>query len=93
MFRFLKGEIMKTRAEIEALKFQWTEDPCWDLEETDGFENHREELREYRQDVERRQASALLTRRTRRAKELGVSLELAIYIETLEARLEKLERA
>lgn len=31
--------------EIEDLKAQWLEDPCWDLELTEGFEVHRAELR------------------------------------------------
>ena len=34
----------KTRTEIEDLKRGWLKDPCWDIEETEGFEAHREEL-------------------------------------------------
>lgn len=39
---------MKTREEIEALKRNWAEDSCWDLEDTEGFEDHREELTAFR---------------------------------------------
>ena len=38
---------MATRDEIEKLKESWLEDPCWDIEDTQGFEEHREELLAY----------------------------------------------
>lgn len=34
----------KTRAEIDALIISWRDDPSWEIEETDGFEDHRDEL-------------------------------------------------
>lgn len=34
----------KTRDEIENLKQNWFSDPIWDLENTEGFEAHKEEL-------------------------------------------------
>ncbi|NIV31898.1 MAG: hypothetical protein GWN58_21155 [Anaerolineae bacterium] len=43
---------MPTREEIERLKAQWCSDPCWDIEHTEGFEEHEEELREYRESKE-----------------------------------------
>ena len=39
---------MKSREELESLKRNWLRDPCWDIEETEGFEEHREELLAYR---------------------------------------------
>ena len=39
----------KTREEIESLKASWSEDPCWDIEDTEGFEEHRAELLAYRE--------------------------------------------
>lgn len=39
---------VKTADEIAELKNQWDEDPTWDLEETEGFEAVRSELRTYR---------------------------------------------
>ena len=39
---------MPTREDIERLKANWCGDPCWDIEHTEGFEAHEEELREYR---------------------------------------------
>lgn len=35
---------MKTRDEVEHLKANLIADPCYDLEETEGFEEYREEL-------------------------------------------------
>ena len=34
----------KTREEIEDLKAQWKADPIWDLWNTEGFEDHYDEL-------------------------------------------------
>lgn len=33
--------------EINNLKGNWTDDPCWDIEETEGFEPFKDELLEY----------------------------------------------
>lgn len=41
---------MKTRDEVEQLKRQWSQDPIWDIEDTEGFEDYREELRAYREE-------------------------------------------
>lgn len=35
---------MKTREEVEALKKEWLEDDSWDIEDTEGFEEYRDEL-------------------------------------------------
>jgi hypothetical protein len=37
----------RTDVEVEALKRQWRQDPCWDLDSTAGFESHRDELAAY----------------------------------------------
>ena len=33
--------------EIEALKRSWHRDPHWDIEDTEGFKEHRDELKAY----------------------------------------------
>lgn len=38
---------MKTREEIEALKRNWKADPIWDIETTEGFEDHKDELLQF----------------------------------------------
>lgn len=39
---------MKTEEEIRALKANWQADPIWDIEDTEGFEEHREELLDFK---------------------------------------------
>lgn len=41
-----------TRSDIDALKANWLNDPIWDLENTEGYEAHRAELLQFRQDCE-----------------------------------------
>ena len=41
---------MATQDEIEKLKANWLQDPCWDIE--DGFGEHREELLMFRKETE-----------------------------------------
>lgn len=43
---------MPTKAELDKLKESWLKDPCWDIEETEGFEEHKEELRAFRLEKE-----------------------------------------
>ena len=40
----------KSREEIEDLKSNWMADPCWDLYETEGFEEYRDELKKYQEE-------------------------------------------
>lgn len=42
---------MKTKDEVQALKDSWSKDPCWDIEDTEGFEDHYEELLAYRKEA------------------------------------------
>lgn len=37
----------RTDKEIEELKREWCDDPCWDLESTEGFEAHHDELKSF----------------------------------------------
>ena len=37
----------RSREEIEALQRNWYKDPCWDIEDSEGFEAHREELKQF----------------------------------------------
>ena len=38
---------MSVREEVEELKRHWKKDPCWDIEDTEGFEQYREELKAF----------------------------------------------
>jgi len=42
----------KTQEEIQALKDSWVKDPCWDIEDTEGFEEHHQELLNFHQEVD-----------------------------------------
>ena len=53
---------MKTKQEIDQLKADWHSDGGWDIEDAEGFKEHREELIAYRKQVEAQRAA-------RRAKE------------------------
>ncbi len=45
---------IKSLLEIGALKRNWNRDPSWDIEDTEGFEDHREELLQYSQECKAR---------------------------------------
>ena len=62
---------MKTPAEIATLKSSWYADGGWDLEDSEGFEAHRDELLAYRKQVEGARAE-------RRAKEHEEAIERLI---------------
>lgn len=82
-----------TPDEIEALKRNWLSDPCWDIEETDGFEAHKPELLAFRLKAE----SVWRARRVRelsdRAAALGVPGNTALveFIERLENKIFRLQ--
>lgn len=40
--------------DVATLKDQWVRDPCWDIEDTEGFEDVRDELVEFRAKQEAR---------------------------------------
>lgn len=84
---------MKTPEEVEALKRSWKQDPCWDIEDTEGFGDHYDELKAFSD----QQHQIWEERRTRnmekKAEELGCpgNVALAAYVERLEVRLTTLE--
>ena len=84
---------MKTKEEVENLKFQWTQDAIWDLEITEGFEEHHQELLSYRLEKEKQWHDDYEKRIEHRAVELGISGDIVLleYILNLEARIRKLE--
>ena len=42
----------KTREDVENLKENWLRDPCWDIEDTEGFEGYYDELLAFRLEKE-----------------------------------------
>lgn len=90
----------RTREEIERLKASWAKDPCFDIEDTEGFEAHREELRAYRDEMDilweqqrderEARADAAALERAKRAGFMGPDA-MTNYAISLEKRLGKLE--
>jgi hypothetical protein len=84
--------VIRSPTEIEALKRNWTSDPCWDLAATEGFEAHREELQQFSDE----RAKMLKIRRQgwlqAQSVKLGCpgNLALAEYVDGLETRIKEL---
>lgn len=82
---------MATHKEVESLKAGWLRDPCWDVEGTEGFEKHEEELLAFRREAEARWTAKAAEREAAldaQADQLGVRglLRLVRQGETLQAR-------
>jgi hypothetical protein len=84
---------MATKEEIEYLKRQWRADPCWDIEETAGFEEHYDELRAYHMECKKQWAHEYQVELLHYAESIGLSNNpaLAERIRTMERRIEQLE--
>lgn len=82
---------MATRVEIESLKKQWRHDPIWDIYDTEGFEDHRDELKQYQDEIEAEWKVQREKETADLAIELGCSPQLARYIMNLEYSLEKMQ--
>ena len=91
---------MKTREEVEALKKNWMGDSCWDIYETEGFEEYRDELMEFQANKEQDWRAKEYNRVYDFATSIGIenlregvetNLELAKYLLKLEARILELE--
>lgn len=63
---------MATQEEIEKLKKSWLNDPCWDIEDTDGFEEHHDELLLFRQERDAEYEKREEARIARRARVIAV---------------------
>lgn len=83
---------MRTQEEIEKLMREWGKDPCWDIEDTEGFEDHRYELRRYRMMVEMDRSKQYREKVKKEMYQLGIDkLSTYQYLKSLEERIERLE--
>lgn len=71
---------MATREQIEKLKENWLKDPDWDIEDREGFEEHREELLLFHQQMSEKWHAEFLKKEEERiaARALVVRVELGI---------------
>lgn len=93
-------QAVKSRQEVESLKANWLSDPCWDIEQTEGFEEYCDELKEYRLDMEAKWKAQEYNRLFNRARDLGIDqlgdkdneidLRLMRYLEGLESKITEL---
>ena len=92
---------MKTRHEVEALKENWRGDPCWDIYETEGFEEYRDELITFQTNMNQEWRVREYNKVYSFAQGLGIetignagdepNLSLARYLMKLEERIIELE--
>lgn len=82
----------KSREEIERLKKDWSFDPCWDIETTDGFEDHHDELLIFRLKKEAEWNKEANERENELASKYQCSVNLIKHIQFLENKIELLER-
>lgn len=78
---------LKNPEEIEDLKTNWKNDPCWDIEETEGFEAHKDELLVWRLEYENERQVVRENRDTARFEEVmlatGISdKDIAMALQT-----------
>ena len=85
---------MKTQEKINELKRQWEQDPCWDIEDTEGFEVHARELLAYREQKESEWEKQRQKELEYVADSLGVpgNVKLACAFIELQKRIEALEK-
>lgn len=83
---------MKSRKKVEELKKNWMNDPCWDIYETEGFEEYRDELFEFQKRRETENEEIRLKELNDKADSLGISgnIKLAQYILNLEWKISSL---
>jgi len=63
------------RQEIDELKAGWASDPCFDIEDTEGFEDVREELRDFRYEMEAKWEANRAAQLNRLAEVLGFKIK------------------
>lgn len=89
----MENGIRKTKEDVAALKSNWLSDPCWDIEDTEGFEDYKEELQDFRLSHEDKWRAIEFNRISHKAIDLGIpeNITLARYLDILETRIKSLE--
>ena len=86
------GQDLRTLREVDDLKRSWSRDPHWDIETTEGFEAHREELLAYASERTAQWTREREEREADMATQLGCpdNLELARHVLKLEDEIRNL---
>lgn len=85
--------IKRTRQEIEQLKQNWVHDPIWDIESTEGYEAHFDELLEFHIAKQREWEQSRAIHLLNKAEALGApgNVKLASYVIALENTLQAMQ--
>jgi hypothetical protein len=83
---------MKTKSEVEYLKLNWSCDPVWDIENTEGFEEYHDKLLEFRLEKEKQWQEDYGKRLWEKSCKMGINgnITLTKYIIEMEKKIEKL---
>ncbi len=82
----------RTKTELAELKRNWQADPCWDIEDTEGFEYHYMELRRWREALEDARRVNEINRVTTRAAHLGFTYDQMRFLEGMETQIRALQK-
>ena len=82
----------RSEEDIDRLKANWESDPCWDIEDTEGFEAHRVELESYRIQKEKGWELENLRRDKTRCENYGCSPRMLSVIDVLRRDIRNLEK-
>ena len=92
---------MKTRKQVESLKKNWLNDPCWDIYETEGYQEYRDELLTFQTNILQEWRAKQYNKIYDFASSLGIerlgnpedepNLELAKYLIKIEERINNVE--
>lgn len=79
---------------LAKLMREWERDPIWDIETTEGYEQYRDELLDYRRAKEQQWETEYQARQVAHATEMGLTVDspLFTYICKLERQVEGLQR-
>lgn len=80
----------RTQAELDQLKRDWADDRSWDLEDTEGFEAHRDELASYRAAREAEWAKAREAQIAAGMEKFECSKATFLFIERMQTTLKEL---
>lgn len=80
-----------TRNEVEDLKASWKGDPCWDLYDTEGFEEYKDELKAFQDKWETHWKNENKQSLQALADKWQCSPETASYIDYLDSQMEKMQ--
>lgn len=83
---------MITREQVEKLKQDWLNDPCWDLGTTEGFEAYWEELEQFATAKKAEWDAKRLVRDQKAANEMGLTVKEYRHMESLKWQAKDAEK-